>query len=238
MTPTTSEREAFEAWVRQRHGLSTEKWADSGKYKYGNTNRWWECWQAALTREQREGTQHPDDLAVDLFAVAMKAKLEFARNNRGRGGWQNKDECSADLLSKLLRGHVDKGDPTDVANFCCFLWNRGEGIQPQPEAQGAVVFADWLAREMPPGTVISSPAWWAPRILRAVARATPPAPVDVRVDASVREALALLERATYHDGRYGQMEHGNWQQEAQQLLPRLRALLDGQPAGVDGGTKP
>ena len=55
MTPTTNEREAFEAWVRQRHGLSTEKWADSGKYKYDDTNRWWECWQAALTREQREG---------------------------------------------------------------------------------------------------------------------------------------------------------------------------------------
>jgi hypothetical protein len=47
------------------------------------------------------------------------------------------------------------------------------GRVPSKEAQaahaGAVseAFADWLKREMPPGTVISDPAWWAPRILRA-----------------------------------------------------------------------
>jgi hypothetical protein len=29
-------------------------------------------------------------------------------------------------------------------------------------------FAKWLAREMPPGTVISNPMWWAPRVARAV----------------------------------------------------------------------
>jgi hypothetical protein len=35
-------------------------------------------------------------------------------------------------------------------------------------------FAAWLAREMPAGTVIGDPAWWAPRILRAVlAQAAP-----------------------------------------------------------------
>lgn len=31
----------------------------------------------------------------------------------------------------MLRAHVEKGDPRDVANFACFLWNRGEGIAPQ-----------------------------------------------------------------------------------------------------------
>lgn len=31
-------------------------------------------------------------------------------------------------------------------------------------------FADWLAHEMPPGTVISNPRWWAPRIERAIRR--------------------------------------------------------------------
>jgi hypothetical protein len=34
-------------------------------------------------------------------------------------------------------------------------------------------FAAWLAREMPAGTVIADPAWWAPRILRAVLRSSP-----------------------------------------------------------------
>ena len=28
-------------------------------------------------------------------------------------------------------------------------------------------FTEWLAREMPPGTVISDPRWWAPKIIRA-----------------------------------------------------------------------
>lgn len=31
-------------------------------------------------------------------------------------------------------------------------------------------FTEWLAREMPPGTVISDPRWWAPRIARALSR--------------------------------------------------------------------
>lgn len=46
----------------------------------------------------------------------------------------------------------------------------------QPEGKGAYTlppdtgpFADWLAREMPAGTVISNPHWWAPRILRQIA---------------------------------------------------------------------
>lgn len=43
----------------------------------------------------------------------------------------------------------------------------------QPAATGAVEpdvreqFTEWLAREMPPGTVISNPRWWAPKIIRA-----------------------------------------------------------------------
>lgn len=76
---------------------------------------------------------HPDDVAVDRFAAAMKAKLADARA-KGRGGWE---EAGIQLhLSDLLRGHVEKGDPRDVANFCCFLWNRGEGIAPAAVAGG------------------------------------------------------------------------------------------------------
>lgn len=71
--------------------------------------------------------QHPDDAAVDRFAEAMKAKLAKSRA-KGRGGWEDKSLCSAEYLSELLRGHVDKGDPVDVANFCMMLQQRGEGI--------------------------------------------------------------------------------------------------------------
>lgn len=41
-------RPAFERWVANRHGSPVDRWADSGKYKYDNTNSWWECWHEAI----------------------------------------------------------------------------------------------------------------------------------------------------------------------------------------------
>jgi hypothetical protein len=79
---------------------------------------------------------HPDDLAVDRFAVAMKEKLAIARS-RGRGGWERPiwdGGCSQLDLSIMLREHVEKGDPVDVANFCMFLHQRSEGIALVPWA--------------------------------------------------------------------------------------------------------
>lgn len=70
--------------------------------------------------------QHPDDLAVDRFAAAMKEKLALART-KGRSGWE---QCDPANLSAMLHEHVAKGDPRDVANFCMFLWNRGKPISP------------------------------------------------------------------------------------------------------------
>lgn len=35
----------------------------------------------------------------------------------------------------MLREHVEKGDPQDVANFCMFLWSLGHGIAAAPAAQ-------------------------------------------------------------------------------------------------------
>jgi NTP pyrophosphatase (non-canonical NTP hydrolase) len=70
---------------------------------------------------------HPDDLAVDRFAVAMKKKLALARAN-GRSGWDDPTQCSAEDLSRMLREHVEKGDPRDVANFCMMLDQRSEVI--------------------------------------------------------------------------------------------------------------
>ncbi|CAP44743.1 hypothetical protein [Bordetella petrii] len=67
---------------------------------------------------------HTDDVAVDVFAAAMKQKLAAARI-QGRGGWEQRDPA---VLSQMLRAHVEKGDPCDVANFCCFLWVLGEPI--------------------------------------------------------------------------------------------------------------
>lgn len=70
---------------------------------------------------QPQDGQHSDDTAVDRFAVAMKEKLAKARE-KGRSGWE---QCNPADLSYMLREHVEKGDPRDVANFCMFLWSLG-----------------------------------------------------------------------------------------------------------------
>lgn len=70
---------------------------------------------------------HADDLAVDRFAIAMKQKLAKKREE-GRGGWENKDECSAKYLSYLLIQHIWKGDPVDIANLAMMLQQRGERV--------------------------------------------------------------------------------------------------------------
>lgn len=88
---------------------------------------------------------HPDDLAVDALAAAMKAKLARQRA-KGYGGWDT--DCTQQRLSDLLRGHVDKGDPVDVANFCAFLLARGEGIAAAPQAVQAAVPLPLLVRDI------------------------------------------------------------------------------------------
>lgn len=74
-----------------------------------------------------EVTPHSDDLAVDRFAAAMKAKLAKKRDE-GKSGWEDKDECSQLFLSQLLREHVEKGDPVDVGNLAMMLHQREEQI--------------------------------------------------------------------------------------------------------------
>lgn len=76
--------------------------------------------------------QHPDDIAVDKFAAAMKAKMAKQRA-KGYGGWDEKLECEADHLQHLLVSHIAKGDPVDVGNFAMMLFNRGESTAPQPD---------------------------------------------------------------------------------------------------------
>lgn len=95
---------------------------------------------AALTTDAGAVT-HSDDIAVDAFAGAMKEKLAQARA-KGRSGWE---QCDPTLLSAMLREHVDKGDPRDVANFCAFLWNLK-----QPIGVGIVAHSKWQPIETAP----------------------------------------------------------------------------------------
>lgn len=77
----------------------------------------------------REGydARHGDDLAVDDFCVVMKEKMAKSRA-KGRGGWDDPLECSISYLSELLRDHVEKGDPVDVANLATMIHQRGASI--------------------------------------------------------------------------------------------------------------
>ncbi|MBB3411273.1 hypothetical protein FHT87_005226 [Rhizobium sp. BK316] len=69
------------------------------------------------------GDQHPDDIAVDQFAAAMKAKLAKKREE-GRGGWDDPKQCSLSHLGKLLVEHIEKGDPVDICNFAMMIHQR------------------------------------------------------------------------------------------------------------------
>ena len=72
---------------------------------------------------------HPDDIAVDRFAEAMKAKLKLEREKYNRGGWEDPSRCSPQYLAELLIGHLAKGNEgnlEDVANFCMMLHQRGD----------------------------------------------------------------------------------------------------------------
>lgn len=75
-----------------------------------------------------------DNEAVAQFSCALRDKLREARA-KGRSGWQDKALCSQQMLSDMLRAHVDKGDPCDVAAFAMFLWARFENIAPALPAQ-------------------------------------------------------------------------------------------------------
>lgn len=71
--------------------------------------------------------QHPDDVAVDWFASAMKEKLAKKRAE-GYGGWHDPSQCRVEFLSRKLREHIAKGDPVDVGNFAMMLHQRGSEI--------------------------------------------------------------------------------------------------------------
>lgn len=79
-----------------------------------------------VDRLNKLADENPDDAAIDRFAIELKKKLAKARD-KGRGGWQT---CPPTDLSRMLREHVEKGDPRDVANFCAFLWALEQPIAP------------------------------------------------------------------------------------------------------------
>lgn len=87
---------------------------------YGKLCSLFEC----IDFEQPPTQADIDNEAVDKLAEAMKNKLAKKRE-QGYHGWAT---CKHGDLVQLLINHVDKGDPIDVANFCAFLFARGEQL--------------------------------------------------------------------------------------------------------------
>lgn len=100
----------------------------------------------AIRALSTEPAQQPDDTAVNNFAACMKAKLALKRAE-GRSGWQG---MSAHELTIILRQHVDKGDPIDVANLCMMLSENGQRIVPAELVQESFTNADWFYRDNDP----------------------------------------------------------------------------------------
>jgi hypothetical protein len=81
----------------------------------------------SVALSQQTEAAHPDDIAVDRFAAAMKAKMAASRA-KGRGGWDDPAVCTVESLQSMLLGHLAKGDPVDVGNFAMMLWNRAAPV--------------------------------------------------------------------------------------------------------------
>lgn len=58
------------------------------------------------------------------------------------------------------------------------------------------VLAEWLEREMPPGTVISDPRWWAKRIAARAYAATLQAKPEWPSD-DIRKVMALVDHVVH-----------------------------------------
>ena len=144
------------------------------------------------------------------------------------------------LAGELARLHDSQPSTLDLIDEA-----RAYLSQPEPEEEEWYSrFADWLEREMPEGTVIGDPLWWASKIADYLARAylakpepeatiteprgcpTPGAcscPTAPYVPPELIRALELAEAAL---ADISDTEREPWSEaRAAQDLPRIRAVL-------------
>lgn len=106
---------------------------------------------------------HRDDAALEIFVKACKAKMAKGRS-KGRGGWEDPNQCPTGRLQGMLLDHLEKGDPLDVALFCMMLWMRGAPVvavnfkaKLQAALEDAATICDnFAARDMHPAECASA----------------------------------------------------------------------------------
>lgn len=68
---------------------------------------------------------YKDEVGVTLFTLAMRLKLAFCRDHKGRHGWHDPDVITNEQLELALLIVMRKGDVVDIANHCMMLHERG-----------------------------------------------------------------------------------------------------------------
>jgi hypothetical protein len=164
------------------------------------------------------GTPHPDDIAVESFASHMKQKLAAKRLD-GRHGWDNKDVLhggiSGEELSLMLRRHVEKGDPIDVANFCMMLYHRNEQIAGINQSTEESVMAEAQVEDLRVEKLIED-------IVTELVNARTKFPGENVTFAALIEEVGELATATF-----GETRERVYQEAVQVAVMAMRMVLDG-----------
>lgn len=66
---------------------------------------------------------HPDDIAVDKFAAAIKTEMA-AQRSKGRGGWDDPAQCHTQELAASMIRQIDNGEIIKVSAYAMMLFNR------------------------------------------------------------------------------------------------------------------
>ena len=169
-----------------------------------------------------------------LAATPQDAEMAQQAADEVNPAWWRGNDAAVAILCQKIHAILDgKDDGRGVANE---PWEstRRRLLASQPQ-QGAV--ACGFRYRVAPNEECRSRPWTGAGIVAEWNQPTPPDNETIQyqtlyttigqqaVDDAAHEALTLLEQATCHDGRYGQMERIGWQESAQKLLPRLRAAL-------------
>lgn len=191
------EREAFEViWMQGHEGaipgcIALERLSD-GNYDDLETQDIWEAWQLACKWQRDAARQHQSgETQASGQAPAASAGPLFWYRPRSDGGYEGPIHNAA-----IERVRKESGAWVPLVPGAAPVAAQA----PQAEQTD---FSAWLAREMPAGTIIGDPAWWAPRILRAAGQ-------QPAIPAPTVEALRRERNAWIDAGYMGTIPAGFW----------------------------
>jgi len=125
-----------------------------------------------------------EDAAGGVFAAGALAEQPQPRTTEQHIALREAHEIAAERDYFNARPHITNDGRATMLFEAGFRrgFDAGRDVyalaaQPAPSKPPAA-FAEWVAREIPPGTIISDPAWWAPKMWRAAMRAHPAPPTS------------------------------------------------------------